>query len=469
MKRQTVSLCLIARDEEATIGMTIKSVLALVDEVIVVDTGSADNTRIIAEGYGARVVDVAWSDDFSEARNVALGEASCDWVLVLDADEFLQPIRPVEFQRLLHDPGVAGYRLKCNGTGAGEAAELPRSLRLFRNAAAVRYRYPIFEQIEPSLELWAQPQGLIITDCDLVILSEGNNNDRRSRQRERNLRILRKAQDAHPREPYFPYKLACEGIHRLDDEVLPVAGLNRSLGYLNQAWRQVSHLEKDQVESLIWLPDLAVNVGSGLLTLNRIREAEPVVHQVARLFPDNPALNLQAAVVELRSLEKFGHDDQREPRAQRVDRLVARLHDLGLAAGETNLLPEEKRLHNLYPLRYLGELALLEGKVSEAVGYFERALSLDPEYSFGWLGMAECSRFAGDRKRALKLYLRTVTENQWNHRAWLRGCDLMLKMDFHDNAASWWRQVATRFPEHPEVVAGGIDGVSRAPAQLLNG
>ena len=98
------------------------------------------------------------------------------------------------------------------------------------------------------------------------------------------------------------------------------------------------------------------------------------------------------------------------------------------------------------------------------MGYFERALSQDPEYSFAWLGMAECSRFAGDRKRALKLYLRTVTENQLNHRAWLRGCDLMLEMDFHDNAASWWRRVANHFPEHPEVLAGGIDHLDRRPA-----
>ena len=111
MKRKTVSLCVIARDEEATIGMAIKSVLALVDEVIVVDTGSRDNTRIIAEGYGARVVDVPWEDDFSAVRNTALSEASCDWVLVLDADEYLQPVRPVEFQRLLHDPAAAGKLL----------------------------------------------------------------------------------------------------------------------------------------------------------------------------------------------------------------------------------------------------------------------------------------------------------------------------------------------------------------------
>ena len=111
----------------------------------------------------------------------------------------------------------------------------------------------------------------------------------------------------------------------------------------------------------------------------------------------------------------------------------------------------DRRVRDLCPLRYLGELALREGRVSEAVGLFEQALNLDPSYSFGWLGMAECSRFAVDRKRALKLYLRTVTENPGNYRAWLRGCDLMHEMDFHDNAVSWWREVEERFPEHPAV------------------
>ena len=57
-----------------------------------------------------------------------------------------------------------------------------------------------------------------------------------------------------------------------------------------------------------------------------------------------------------------------------------------------------------------------------------------------------------DRKRALKLYLRTITESEYNHRAWLRGCDLMRQMDFRDNAESWWRKVAELFPEHPEVL-----------------
>jgi len=464
MKRQTVSLCLIARDEESTIGMAIKSVLAVVDEVIVVDTGSTDNTRIIAEGYGARVIDVTWADDFSAARNVGLAEASCDWILVLDADEFLQPVRPVEFQRLLHDPGVAGYRLKRSRSLDDPVTDVPVTIRLFRNDPEVRYRYPIYEQLEPSLARWAASQDKIITDCDLMILGEKDPLERRSRQRERNLRILRKALDAHPGEPYFPYKLACEGLTLLDDEVLPVAGLNRSLGYLNQAWNGISRLPDQQKQLLSWLPDLGVKGASALLTLNRILEARRFIEQITRVFPDDPLVRLQWAVVEVRALEKLVHDDPEESRSQHMARVAGVLRALADSAADSAGTAQEKRACSLYPLRYLGELALLEGHVSEAVGYFEQALSLDPEYSFGWLGMAECSRFAGDRKRALKLYLRTVTENQWNHRAWLRGCDLMLEMDFHDNAASWWRKVAVHFPEHPEVLAADLEARGREPA-----
>jgi tetratricopeptide (TPR) repeat protein len=87
--------------------------------------------------------------------------------------------------------------------------------------------------------------------------------------------------------------------------------------------------------------------------------------------------------------------------------------------------------------------------VSEAAELFEKALTIDGTYSSAWLGLAECARFAGDRKRALKLYLRTITENEWNYRAWLRGYTLLEELEFHDNAASWRRKVAVHFPEHP--------------------
>lgn len=448
MKRQTVSLCLIARDEEARIGTALKSVLALVDEVIVADTGSSDNTRIIAEGYGARVVDVPWADDFAAARNTALDEASSDWVLVLDADEYLQPTRPVEFQRLLHDPTAAGYRLRIVSPREEAGPEGRVQCRLFRNDPQVRYRFPIHEQVAPALEAWAARESLHVYDTLLSVVHEGNDADRRTRSRDRALRILRKAVDAHPDEAYFPYRLGSEAQVRVDDEVLPVAGLGESLVHLHTAWRRLDRRTQQEMAALSWLPDLGTRIASGLLATGRTDEALQVCARLRRIFPAHPAVVLQDAAAAVRLLV-----DRHEtlPAADVRDRVAAARADLlRLRSGEGSIVPGvDRRVRDLYPLRYLGELALLEGRVAEAVGHFEQALELDPSYSCAWLGMAECSRFAGDRKRAMKLYLRTVTESEWNHRAWFRGCDLMVEMGFNDNAASWRRSVVERFPEHP--------------------
>ena len=90
MSRKTpVSLCMIANNEEAFIGAALESVKAALclDDMIVVDTGSDDNTKEIAAGHGAKVFDFEWRDDFSAARNFGAEKAANDWILVLDADE----------------------------------------------------------------------------------------------------------------------------------------------------------------------------------------------------------------------------------------------------------------------------------------------------------------------------------------------------------------------------------------------
>jgi tetratricopeptide (TPR) repeat protein len=463
MNRNTVSLCLIARDEEATIGMAIKSILALVDEVIVADTGSTDNTRIIAEGYGAKVIDVPWEDDFSAARNAALDQATCDWILVLDADEFLQPVRPIEFQRLLQNPRAAGYRLRMISPRREDVGPNAYRIRLFRNVPRVRYRYPIHERISPALTDWAASHRLKILDSGLTLVHEGNGTEKSLRKRERNLRILRSAVDAYPEEPYFPYRLACAGVTMLDEEVLPVAGLGAALGLMHASWIRARGYPTAAQRNLPWLPDLGIRMAGSLLTLDRLDEARKIIDEVRGVFPDHPAVLRQSAAVVCRLLD----GDALDGRSREAATMFSRAQDdLGRILASTVISPSaavDRRILDLYPLRYLGELALLRGRVAEAVGLFEKALSLDPAYSFGWLGMAECSRYAGDRKRALKLYLRTVTENELNYRAWLRGCDLMREMDFHDNAASWWVKVADRFPELP-AVAVTKGGLAEAPA-----
>lgn len=86
-KAPTISLCMIVKDEQNMLGQCLSSVQALVNEIVIVDTGSKDSTKQIAQSYKAKLFDFAWTNDFSAARNFSLSKASCDWILILDADE----------------------------------------------------------------------------------------------------------------------------------------------------------------------------------------------------------------------------------------------------------------------------------------------------------------------------------------------------------------------------------------------
>jgi len=101
---------MIVKNEEEHLANCLNSVKDLVDEIIIVDTGSTDRTKEIAESFGAKMFDFEWCDDFSAARNESLKHATGDWVLVLDADEVLAK-EDCEVIRNLIQEDVGGYIL----------------------------------------------------------------------------------------------------------------------------------------------------------------------------------------------------------------------------------------------------------------------------------------------------------------------------------------------------------------------
>lgn len=98
----TISLCMIVKNEQATLQRALQSVKDLVDEIIIVDTGSTDSTKQIALNFTKKVFDFVWCDNFSKARNFCFSKASCEYIMWLDADDvvppntlrFLQKIKP---------------------------------------------------------------------------------------------------------------------------------------------------------------------------------------------------------------------------------------------------------------------------------------------------------------------------------------------------------------------------------------
>ena len=88
-KMYSVSLCMIVKNEEAVIGRCLESVQGMVDEIIIVDTGSEDRTKEIVERYTDKIYDFSWRDDFAAARNYSFSLASGDFILWLDADDVI--------------------------------------------------------------------------------------------------------------------------------------------------------------------------------------------------------------------------------------------------------------------------------------------------------------------------------------------------------------------------------------------
>jgi tetratricopeptide (TPR) repeat protein len=154
----TISLCMIVKDEAANLPQCLASVKGLVDEIVVVDTGSGDTTPTLAEQAGAKVEFVLWQDDFSQARNVSLDHATKDWILVLDADETLTPqgkqlIQSLRDEKMMGQLKPEDLLLVTMARREIGANQSPYTLvsRLFRNHSAVKYVRPYHEGVDESV------------------------------------------------------------------------------------------------------------------------------------------------------------------------------------------------------------------------------------------------------------------------------------------------------------------------------
>jgi tetratricopeptide (TPR) repeat protein len=151
---QLLSLCMIVKNEERVLADCLRSVRGVVDEIIIVDTGSTDGTVAIADAYHARVFHFLWNGSFSDARNEALSHCTCRYILYLDADERLEDHDRDRLRNLVRRPSADAYELSVVSR-ATEGKRVIRTssnqARLFRRDPRYRFRYRIHESILPSV------------------------------------------------------------------------------------------------------------------------------------------------------------------------------------------------------------------------------------------------------------------------------------------------------------------------------
>ncbi len=182
-----MSATLIVRDEASTLPSCLASLDGLVDEIVVVDTGSTDESPQIAARFGARVVHEAWHGDFSAARNAALSYARGDWILYIDADERARPLSRDALAATLDDSALvaATVKFRCR-TGFTQY----RECRLFRNDARIRFRNVIHETMLPDIHAVMREDGTRIGASDLALDHYGYDGDQ-ARKHARNAPLLR--------------------------------------------------------------------------------------------------------------------------------------------------------------------------------------------------------------------------------------------------------------------------------------
>lgn len=144
-----LSACTITKNEEENIKKSIESYREFVDEIIVVDTGSVDDTALVAKKAGAKVFNFEWENDFSAAKNFAIDNCTGDWIIFLDADEWFDKDDAKKIKEAIKNTIKAGYSAtSCklvNFADENEIMEVGCVLRIFKNDKSIRYERAIHE------------------------------------------------------------------------------------------------------------------------------------------------------------------------------------------------------------------------------------------------------------------------------------------------------------------------------------
>jgi glycosyltransferase involved in cell wall biosynthesis/predicted Zn-dependent protease len=359
---QTLSLCMIVKDEEAMLPRCLAAVAEYVDELIVVDTGSTDRTVEIAESFGAKVLHHAWDGDFSAARNVGLEAATSDWLMYLDADEVLVEGEGPRLRELLGHTWREGIFLtEANHVGdlSDGVAVQHSALRLFKNHPEYRFEGRVHEQFAHKLP--ALPERVEYTQVRVEHFGYlGAVRDAKGKSR-RNLELLERQIADGVDTPFLHFNLGSERAAAGD-----IAG---SLVHLQRAWDKL----EDHPERLEhgYFPSLSSRLVKALNANGRHEDAVAQGEVVLELLPGFTDVVLEQAMAA-RSLGDV------ETAIARFERCI----EMGDAPARYSATVGAGTYH---ARNLLAELLISLGRLDEAEAHLRHVLEEHP----GFVGAVE--------------------------------------------------------------------------------
>ncbi|WP_298868601.1 glycosyltransferase [uncultured Gimesia sp.] len=422
----TLSLCMIVRDNEDTIGPCLESIRPWVDEIIIVDTGSIDRTPEICREYGARMFEFPWCDDFSAARNESIKHATGKWIFWMDSDDTITEECGRKLKELAaqsHPDHTLGYimQVHCPGPEGDVSMTAVDHVKLFRNLPELQFEHRIHEQIIPAI----RRRGGEVSWTDLYVVHSGSDHsiEGRKRKLERDYRLLELDNRERPNHPFILFNL---GMTYADDEKYPEA-----INYLKKCL-EVSHPEESQVRKAY---ALLVN---SLSQNDQYQEAWDYCCQGLTHFPSDKELLFRQAMLH----HHFGRLLDAEQTYLRVineqiDRHFTSI-DVGLCGYKTR--------HNL-------AIVYDDMKKSEQAEEQWRLIIKEiPTYTTAWKSLGETLIKQGKTREASQ----HIEQMQHQEHLWLSSQLLSARLMEHqgetDQAVQLLSQIKTEWPDELEPI-----------------
>ena len=347
-----VSATLIVRNESKFIEDCLESLVGVVDEIVLVDTGSSDDTLQKAQRYPIALRSFPWCQDFSAARNYAIAQATGEWILYIDADERLEAADRGVWREVVANDRIAAWRLRFHPrvgwTPYGE-------LRLFRNDRRIRFRGVIHERIQPSVEEVCNSDGLEIGQCDITLQHVGYETDQRHKL-DRNIPLLRDYLRDDPERVYCWWHLGT------------MLGLSGDAEGAATAWRKGIEAVRSQAEGSKPLSHSMPFLSLIELEHSRGISVDDLLQESLRLFPNQ--LYLQWLSCKL-ALER-GEGETVRPHLEKLAAIdPERLYDPGLSYNKTLFAHAARESLALCHFR--------AGRFREAAEWYRRAAPAAPD------------------------------------------------------------------------------------------
>ncbi len=347
----SLSICLIVKNEAELLPECLASLSGLDAQLVVLDTGSTDNTREIAKAFGAEVHTFKWVNDFSAARNASIKYAKHDWILWLDADERLAKSSHRHLLKLLtKETKPVIYRVRIrNLKEDGVNFSLSDAHRLFTNHFGIKFSGAIHEQISPSAsklgvdERWSQ----IVLDH----LGYSFTDERREQKQIRNLKLLQKEVHDNPRSAYAHYTLA----HNLKTG----GDLHKAKEHYGIAL-ELKQLDDDMTASLL------NSYADTLLDLSQTQGVETFIKRSIKLRPRQNA----AYFLLYRYALALGDQETALKALETVKEIQLQISEKGSS------ISTDIEIANHFIEYTRGELLCRMGNVTEAITAFSESLKL---------------------------------------------------------------------------------------------